>query len=332
MAKKQANYTKWLLIGFLSVIIGAPNGTIIKSTLGEIDSTTFTFLKFAMMFVIFLPVVISFLLRHKKVLQKNARSLTISVIGTVVSVIVFYKAIEYSAASYASIISLLSPIVLVIMSAKLIRERVGPRALAGITLAAIGGLLVVAVPAFFHGSAASVFYPLATVLVLINCISSPLSVIYQRKANEGGVSFSVYAGLSALATAAAALVMSWLENGPGEIIAQTAGLSLWGWVGIVYSAFVVSFASRSLWIVAYQRMGSTVSGGLSYLETLLAIALPIILLGEKLSLELVTGALLILLGIYVAESRPRRTKLKSKRKASHHTMRSHYLQNRHHLR
>ena len=335
MAKKKANYNQWLLIGLLSVVIGAPNGTIIKSILGEIDSTTFTFLKFAMMFMIFLPVVISFILRHKKVLRKNARNLTISVIGTAVSVIVFYKAIQYSAASYASIISLISPIILVIMSTRLTKEKVGPRAVAGITLAAIGGLLVVAVPAIFHGSATSVFYPLATILVLINCISSPISVIYQRKANEGGVSFSVYAGLSALATAIVALAMSWIESGPGEIIAQTAGLSLWGWIGIAYSAFVVSFASRSLWIVAYQRMGSTVSGGLSYLETLMAIALPIILLGEKLSLELVTGALLILLGIYIAESRPRRSKIKvksKKKRPAHHTTRSHYLQNRHHLR
>ena len=318
------------------MVIGAPNGTIIKTTLGEINSTTFTFLKFAMMFVVFLPMVISFILRHRKILKKNARNLTISVIGTAVSVIVFYKAIEYSAASYASIISLISPIILVIMSNRLIKEKFGPRAVAGITLAAIGGLLVVAVPAIFRGSAASVFYPLATVLVLINCLSSPVSVIYQRKANEGGVSFSVYAGLSSLATALVALVLSWIESGPGEIIAQTAGLSFWGWVGIAYSAFVVSFASRSLWIIAYQRMGSTVSGGLSYLETLLAIALPIILLGEKISLELVTGALLILLGIYIAESRPRRpkskSKPKSKTKAPHHTTRSHYLQNRHHLR
>ena len=335
MTNKKTKYNKWLLVGLLSVVIGAPNGTIIKSTLGEINSTTFTFLKLAMMAVVFLPAVIAFMLRHWKVIKKNAFNLTVSIIGTVVSLITFYKAIEYSAASYASIISLLSPIVLVVMSSKLIKEKVGPRAVAGITLAAIGGLLVVAVPAIFQGSAASVFYPLATVLVLINCVSSPLSVIYQRKANDNGVSFSVYAGLSAMATAIVALVMSWIESGPSEIAVQTANLSLWGWIGVIYSAFAVSFASRSLWIVAYQRTGSTVSGGLSYLETMMAIALPIMLLGEKLSLELVSGALLILLGIYIAESRPRRNKSKTRRKKGgrpRQAVRTHNLQNRHQLR
>ncbi len=330
MTNKKTKYNKWLLIGFLSVVIGAPNGTIIKSTLGEINSTTFTFLKLAMTFVIFLPVVVLFLLRHWKVIKKNAFNLAISVTCTAISLIVFYKAIEYSTASYTSIISLLSPIILVIISSKIIKEKVGRRAVAGITLAAIGGLLVVAVPAIFEGSAASVFYPLATVLVLINCVTSPISIIYQRKANDNGVTFAVYAGLASLVTAVVALVLSLIESGPGAIISQTANLSLLGWVGIAYSAFVVSFASRSLWIVAYQRMGSTVSGGLSYLETLLAIALPIIVLGEKLSLELVAGALLILLGIYIAESRPRRPSAKKKRRSK--LLRSHYLQNRHHLR
>lgn len=332
MSKKKTKYkySKWLLVGLLSVIIGAPNGTVIKSTLSEIDSTTFTFLKFAMMFVAFLPAVSLFIFRHKKVLKKNIFNLTVSVIGTAISVIVFYKAIEYSTASYASIIALISPIILVVMSNKLIKEKVGPRAVAGITLAAIGGLLVVAVPAIFQGSAASIFYPLATILVLINCISSPISVIYQRKANENGISFAVYSGIAAFVTATVVLAMSLFETGPDEIIAQTAQLSVWGWIGVIYSAFIVTFASRTLWIQAYQRLGSTVSGGLSYLETLLAIALPIILLGEKLSLELVTGALLILLGIYIAESRPRRPKAKKKRRSK--VLRSHYLQNRHQLR
>ena len=303
LKKKSAN-NKWIILGIVSVIIGAPNGTIIKSVFSEIDSTTFTFLKFAMMMVVFSPAVFMFLAKNKEIIRRNSLNLALSAVGTVVSIIASYKAIEYSTASYVSIISLLAPIMLVILSNKLIKEKIVPRAVAGITLAAVGGLLTILLPALLRGSVDSVFYPLATVLVLINCMFFPISTIYQRKSNEAGVPFSVYAGITAMATTLAVLVMSMFESGVNNIVTQAINMPTWGWVAIAYSAFVVTFVSRTLWIKAYERMGSAVSGGLSYSETLLSIALPMIILGEKLSIELIVGAVLIMLGVYLAESRP----------------------------
>ena len=58
MAEKNVKrrYNKWLVIGLLSVAIGVPNGTVIKILADEIGSIAFTFLKFALMSLVFFVV------------------------------------------------------------------------------------------------------------------------------------------------------------------------------------------------------------------------------------------------------------------------------------
>ncbi len=287
----------------LSVLIAAPSTTMIRSVYSELGSTSFTFLKFLMMFVAFAPLVAIFIVKKHNIWRKNLKYLLISSASTAVSVLVAYKAIELSTASYASIIGLLSPIMLVIVSSRLIKEKVGRRAVAGITLAAVGGVLVVALPAIMQGSVGSIFYPTATILMFINCITYPISVVYQRKANEGGVPFTVNAGFMAMVTLLFTLILAIFNNELYDILPQAINLSWQGWLAVAYTCFVVTFVARSLWIKAYENVGAASVGGLSYLQTLLGIALPIVILGEHLSLELIIGAILILLGLYIAESR-----------------------------
>ena len=86
---------------------------------------------------------------------------------------------------------------------------------------------------------------------------------------------------------------------------------------MIYSGIVVTFAARSLWIAAYERIGAASSGGLSYLETLLSILLPLIILGERLSVELIVGAVLIMYGVYMTQSRITKSNCMSERNGSH---------------
>lgn len=303
--KKKISNKVWIWIGLLAILSSAPNGTVIKNIYNDVSSSTFIVLKFGLMLVAFLPFLISFAVKHKKILRKNIIPLLVSATCSGLSVITFYKAIEISTASYASVIALLSPIVLVIVSSHLIRERVHSRAIAGIALAAVGGTLVVAIPAFLHGSVGSIFYPMATVLVLINCLAYPLSVVLQRKVNEQGVTISVYAAMTAVVTIFMALgVAMFNDGGLAKIVSEASNLSLNGWLSVFYTCFIVTFLSRSLYVISYERVGVAAASGLSYLQSLLSIVLPMLILGEQLSAELMLGAVLIMMGIYLAESRP----------------------------
>jgi drug/metabolite transporter (DMT)-like permease len=73
-------------------------------------------------------------------------------------------------------------------------------------------------------------------------------------------------------------------------------------IAVVYSAICVALIARLLNVMSYERLGSVVTAGLSYIENLLAILLPLLILGEIITLELIAGGLLILVGVYIAET------------------------------
>jgi drug/metabolite transporter (DMT)-like permease len=198
---KKLNRHKWFLLGLLSVFIGAPNPMITRTALsGDVstDSLTLVLAKFAVLLVIFFVPLYRFVRTKFSIFRAALKDLLIYAICTVLTTYAWMSAVEQSSASYSSIINLLAPVVLVILSAKLINDRITRRATAGITLAAIGGLLVVALPAVLRGSTTTDFYPLATLLLIVVCVLGPLNIIYQRRANERGVPFTVSTGFMAL--------------------------------------------------------------------------------------------------------------------------------------
>lgn len=70
---------------------------------------------------------------------------------------------------------------------------------------------------------------------------------------------------------------------------------------VVFSAIAVSLLARLITIVTYQRIGSAATAGFQYTEVFLAILIPVIVLGEHLTIEMVVGGSLILTGLLIAE-------------------------------
>jgi drug/metabolite transporter (DMT)-like permease len=305
MSKESSRKSRWFMLGLLAVFIGAPNPMITRTALSgdtSADSLTLLLIKFTIILIVFFIPMYRFIRTKYSIFRAAFKNLIIYAICTAVTTYFWFTAIEQSSASYASVISLLSPIVLVILSAKLVNDRITRRATAGISLAAIGGILVVALPAILQGSAGSGFFPLATLLLLINCVLSPVNIIYQRRANEQGIPFTVSIGFMALVAVPVLAVLYILTRGGDTMITTVSNLPWQVWLAVIYSGLMVTFIGRSLAIKSYEYTGAAVKGGLSYLETLLAIALPLIILGEQLSIEMMAGTMLILVGVFLAES------------------------------
>lgn len=72
-------------------------------------------------------------------------------------------------------------------------------------------------------------------------------------------------------------------------------------LGVLYMALGVSLLAHMLTVMTYRRLGSAVTGGMQYVESFLAIALPILLLGERMTIEMLLGGMLILLGVILTE-------------------------------
>ena len=285
----------WFWLAVVAALLATPNATIIRVAVNDADPLYWTISRFALIALVCLP----FVLRAGKVLRKPAarRELAKASAALTVAMLSYVFAIYYSQASYVSIITLLTPILFVIFSTKLVGEKINSRAVAGITLAAFGAMVLVILPiALQHDGTA--FYPVATMLALINCVSYALTTVYLRKADEAGVTTPVAIGVSSGLIALIAMILfvpfgDWTRTPmDGNYLAAVA-----------YSALVVALLVRAFNVLAYERLGSAVLSALTYLQIFVAVLIPVFVLHEQLSPAMVIGGALILLGVYVVEAR-----------------------------
>ena len=307
MAKRK-NKHWWFLIGLLSALIAAPNATFIRSVVADGGVLQFNIYRFTAATIVTAPIVWK---HRRKYRPKNIPSMMAGSLLMTVAVLSYVSALKVAPASYVTIITLLTPIIFIIYASRLAGERFDSQSLAGVSLAAAGGLVLVAGPVALKQHGDFVFYPLGTALTLINSMTFPLSIIFFARANKKGVPMTALMGVSTATTlvcaVALAVVTSTSVPVPSPHIAAVA----------LYSGIMVAVIARSLNIASYERIGAVVSSSLGYLESLLAIILPVLVLHEQLSREMVIGGVLILLGLFVVEHH------KSRHHKHHHAFHHH---------
>lgn len=286
--------TFWLWAAVLHSVIAAPNTMLIKTVTNISDPFYWNMVRFLIVFAICLPFIVKYwrALTNKKALKwvlGSAICATLAVLSHTI-------AIQISLASYVSIISLMNPIFLVLLSPLFTKERISRRAIAGITLAALGAMVIVFVPiALYQNNFA--FYPMATVLVLLNCLAFTFSIIFIRRADEQGASLTGSIGINALVI----VLVSWLLF---MLIGDKSSTpQSWSFfITALYAGAVVGILARSISVKIFENIGTAFTSVLLYFETFLTILLPVLILKEQLSVITVLGGILILLGVYVVES------------------------------
>jgi len=292
---KQNNVSYWLAVGLIAQLMTAPNASIMKVVLESIDPTTFNTLRAALGALIAVPFVIWY---WRRINRQNFVYAIGAGLCTAVAVTLTTYAIQSSQASYVVVMSLLSPIVLVLLSSYFFHEKVRLRAAAGVTLAALGAFVAIALPLVLGGHTTFTVYPLATSLILLASIFLPLATIMLRKANEAGLPLTSTQGIASGVVMVASFLASFaLHGAPVDVSAVPPQV----WFGIIYSAVFVIFIARVFSTASFERIGSAATSGLTYLGTIVALMIPIIFLHERLSTATIIGGVLILLGVFLTE-------------------------------
>lgn len=295
-------HTKYFLYGLLAVIIGSANATVIKYTSADINPIAFNTLRYALASIVTFPFFIRF---SHKITYKNLRYSFLSGFCLFFATICYVSAINLSQATYVTLLTLLNPVMLVILTLRLTRDKVNKKHIAGFSLAGLGALLVVVGPMILHGSTNLNFYPWATLFVLVNVISYPLGIIFARKANESRKKLPLVSTVFIQTTVIATLsyLTSIIINHQVVLPDITSEMNYSVLYGIIYSGIGVGILDRILGVKSYEKIGSAIMGGLVYLGTFLSLIIAVIALEESLSLIAVIGGVIILLGVYLSEHR-----------------------------
>ena len=318
MAKtqKQQNIPLWMwhIVALIPVLIAAPNGMLVKVVSGEIDPIWINVLRF----LVVVPLMIPFVIRAiPHMTRKNVKYACLQGVTYAISITSFVFSISLGQASYTAVISLGIPILLMLYSVYLTRENVSRSAVVGISIAALGAFTIVGFPLFIGQGFASDFHPLATLFALVNVASFPLAVIFSRKATEYGLPMGATFGLAAIVTLSITMIAALVTTRATMPIEEFLDNPTMLIASVVYMGIGVSLVGRMLTVVSYKHLGSAVTGGLYYIEGFMAILLPIIVLGERMTIEMLFGGLLILLGVIMAESHRHPTVHRDHHQAGH---------------
>ena len=286
----------WLAIGLFANLLFLPSGIFIKLITNEVDPAVFTAVRYSVAFLALLPFVISGIKKHRKLfLKKLPVILVISVVSAITPVL-NATALSIANVSFVAVLELFAPIVFAIIAFIIIKEKVSRNSVIGILFAALGGMAIFVLPTLIGSGGVITFGWLPVILCAIVVVMNSIWQVYLRKIHEEGLPLLVLTGISFMFASLASIGVM-LSSSVSEAFFGLGELSIDGWLMILYLAIVASGFARFLTVRSHEKLGTATQTTIIYLHYAASIILPIIILGETMSFEMIIGTILILVGI-----------------------------------
>lgn len=289
---KRINYAVLALI-FANVIWGATS-PIIKFALENIPPFSLAFIRFLLASLLLYPFV------HKRIDYPDLKNKWLWIFafsGITFNIIFFFLALQRTASINAPIIGSSGPIMVLVGSVIFLREKVKMRSIIGMTISFVGVLWIIFMPILTHGFDGEVVGNLFLIMATLGAV---VSTVAGRKFLTPGNAWGMTFWACLIGTLTFFPLMLWEYSvNPGWF----ATLDYRGWTGILYGAVFSSALAYGASSWALSKLTAFRTSIFSYLDPVVAIAVAIPLLGEKITPPFFIGSVLVFAGIYIAENR-----------------------------
>jgi len=249
-----------------------------------------------------LPVLAGVIISRKMSLRINRRDL-FPIIGASIVITIHFliqiTGMKYTSATNTGWLISVTPLVMMVLSALFLKERVTGKMIAGVAVASFGILLLVS-----QGDLLSLSWlrSVGDWLVLASAhtwaVYTVLTRNVSRKYNPLLVSFLVLSFSAIILVGTMAATSDW---------SKFIHLPLEPTIAILFLGIVCLGLAFWFWQIGVTRLGAARAGVFLYIEPLATTALAVPYLGERFGLMTAVGGLLVLGGVYLAERRSRRT-------------------------
>lgn len=224
------------------------------------------------------------------------------IVGVGVHISVFFLGLQYAPSINVHMIGSLAPMILYVLSIMILHERPHTQVLHGMLVAFVGVFIIFFAPVFGGTSIAGEHVPdivLGNALFFIAVLATVGHTIFNKK-----IVREVHpAALMSVQFFFGSLVF--LPFVPGELQTWSlAQLDSRGIIGILFGMFVASAGAYFFLNQAMKTISAQTVGIYSYIKPIVAVLVAVPLLGEIPNTAFVIGAILIFLGVYIAEAHP----------------------------
>lgn len=228
--------------------------------------------------------------------QDWPRILICAVCGMVINMLFFFKGLSLSTPINSSVIVTLSPVMVLILAAFILKEKITPLKILGISTGLVGALVLVLFSAESSSKAPNI--PLGNSLFIVNAFSFGLYLVLVKPLTQKYSAITLMKWLFLIAT---------LINFPITIKEFMA--VHWGnlpWDAVWRMAFVVlgtTFATYLLNLFALKRLSASTIGVFMYLQPLIAIIYAISVGADTINSIKIIAGILVFVGVYLVSKK-----------------------------
>ena len=221
------------------------------------------------------------------------RLILAAILGMAINMLSFFKGLELSTPINSSVLITISPIIVVLLSALILKERVTRLKGWGITLGFIGALTLVLFGAELRQDAPNI--PLGNVFFIINSVAYAGYLIVAKKLLEKYHPFTLMKWLFTMA-----IVINLPITLPEFLEIQWATMPLWVYGSIGFVVVCTTFLTYLFNIFAMTELKASTVGAFIYLQPLFGIGFALLTGKDSLGWLQVLATLLVLMGVYLA--------------------------------
>jgi drug/metabolite transporter (DMT)-like permease len=204
-----------------------------------------------------------------------------------------YTGIDMAGASIAAIlVCLLSPILISVLSSKIFSEGLTKEQIIGILIAAAGTFTVIAGGTL--GFQNDMRFLLGSLLLLSTPFLWATYSLVGKKTMEEYDAFLVVAYVNLLG-GLFLVPFSWAEGSLHQILT----LNFYGWLAILFLSVTCSLLGYCIWFYVLSQVNAAVTSSFLFAEPLITMSFAIMFTGETLNPLIITGGLLIFVGVYL---------------------------------
>lgn len=285
-----------LTIFFLTAVIGAIGGASIKFTLTDFPPMILIFLRGALAALLLSPVV--FLHKEKFTLNKEKKLLLTSGILFALNWVLFAYGIQKTTIIMGQLIYLPTPIIVAIVAYFTLREKITLDQIIGLIITLIG-MVILTQGAFGSKDSNSFGQPLGNFIIFLGLLAWSLYTITSRKISH--IYNPLYLTFINLLSVTLISFIILMFPQPRQNFSFT-NVTISGILGLTSVATLNSIGFFGLYQWLIKNTSAFTASLILYPTTVLASIVGIVFFNEKLTINLIIGGMLVLVGVFIASS------------------------------
>jgi drug/metabolite transporter (DMT)-like permease len=299
------NYrTKAYLFLLVSAVISGIAGLVLKLTLDGISVEVFLFYRFfiSSVAVIFLLPFVKLKIPKKPSVLLNF--LLFGFLNTTVALGFLFLGASHTTLLNLSLITLISPLLAIFAGYLLLHEHISKRLKIGILVSVLGAFTILIGPFIRTGD--NLGEVSGNIFILISVFAGVYSTILVKKLLRQGADPLSLTNASFVIGFISFLIIIFIKGDFENSINIIKNLPLSLHLGVFYMALISGTLAYYLGTSAQRSIEVSEAAVFSYIPSVIASILAILVVGDPITPEIVIGTVITLVGVYLAETRKRR--------------------------